>query len=64
VAVDFASDHGRLRIEFDLEQGDANSTETTLVDVRLSATGDPVIEALASEARDRTAFRVLADAGR
>jgi len=64
VAVRFASDHGRLQIEFDLEQAGGKSTETTLVDVRLSAEGDPAIEALASAARDRVSSRILADAGR
>ena len=64
VAVQFASDHGRLQVEFDLERKDPKSTETKVIDVRLSAEGDPVIEALASEARDRAAPRILADAGR
>lgn len=64
VFVELASDHGRLHIEFDLERDDTRSVETTLVDVRLTAEEDPVIEALASTVDFRTRSRVLADADR
>jgi hypothetical protein len=63
VAVELASEDGRLRIEFDVERDGSDSSETTLVDVRLTAEGDPVIEALAAAARDRTKARILAEAG-
>jgi hypothetical protein len=64
VAVDLASGHGRLHIEFDLERDDTRSVENTLVDVRLTAEGDPVIEALASTVDSRTTSRILANADR
>jgi hypothetical protein len=64
VAVELASDPGRLRIEFDLERDADQASETTLVDMRLAVDGDPVFEALASAARERTTPRVLADSGR
>jgi len=64
VAVELASDPGRLRIEFDLERDADQASETTLVDMRLAVDGDPVFEALASAARERATPRVLADSGR
>ena len=64
VVVDFTTDHGRLRVEFDLERDDGESSETKLIDMRMAVEGDPVMETLAAAARDRTTPRVLAHAGR